>query len=78
MERKYIEELKPTLNKQLPAKTLQDQQQYRQKYQQTPEYKQYRAEYLHRKIECPNCKTMITLGNKIKHSKTIKCQSTIV
>lgn len=69
MERKYIEELTPSLNKQLPTRT---QVEWRQVHKDDKQ--QYDKVYRQIKINCPQCGHLISLQKKLRHEKSIKHQ----
>jgi len=74
VERGYIEELKPTLNKCIPANyqttDVYDAVEYGKGYYEN--HKTERKEYRHKTIHCPQCNHMINLSHRSEHNKTKK------
>jgi len=82
VERKYIEQLKPSLNRSIPNRTMAEYRQDNKEYfiNYMPQYYQDNRETIRtrqkQKFECP-CGSRYTMSNKARHFKTKKHQSFI-
>ena len=74
VERAYIEELKPSLNKRVPANyqtnEVYNTVEYSKGYYES--HKAERKEYQQKTIHCTHCNHMINLSHKARHNKTKK------
>ena len=77
-ERDWIENLKPTLNKVVPANyqtgEVYDVKEYHKEYNEKNKeaIKEHQKKYQQKEIYCPCCDHMINLSNRTHHNKTKK------